>query len=138
MTAVRSYVALGSNLGDREAMLALARRRIGALPDTFLRAASQVEETAPLGGLDQPPYLNQMLAVDTDLTPAALWGACQDIEAEAGRVRTTRWAPRPLDIDIVRYGSFVGRTGPLELPHPGLAGREFWQRELNELHQAGW
>lgn len=138
MTAVRSYLALGSNLGDRAAMLALARRRIGSLPGTTLRAASRVEETAPLGGLDQPAYLNQMLAVDTGLAPEALWTACQDIEAEAGRVRAARWAPRTLDIDIVAYGSLRGRAGALELPHPGLADREFWQRELDELHRAGW
>jgi 2-amino-4-hydroxy-6-hydroxymethyldihydropteridine diphosphokinase len=138
MTAVRSYLALGSNLGDRQAMLALARRRIGALPGTALLAASRVEETVPLGGLDQPAYLNQMLAVETGLPPEALWAACQDIEAEAGRVPAARWASRTLDIDIVAYGALRGRTGPLELPHPGLADREFWQRELAELHEAGW
>src|SRR5439155_1308286 len=67
MTPARAYVALGSNLGDRRARLALARERLAGLPGTALRAASSIEETAPLGGLEQPAYLNQMVALDTGL-----------------------------------------------------------------------
>ena len=100
----RVYVALGSNLGDRSAQLQRARQALAALPGTTLIATSSVEETAPLAGMDQPPYLNQMVLLETALTPRALLEAGQAIEQGAGRVRTARWGPRTLDIDIVRFG----------------------------------
>jgi len=79
MKAARVYVALGSNLGDRQAHLAFARERLAALPGTVLLATSAVEETAPLGGRAQPPYLNQMVVLETTLPPRALLDACQRI-----------------------------------------------------------
>jgi 2-amino-4-hydroxy-6-hydroxymethyldihydropteridine diphosphokinase len=138
MTPVRAYVALGSNLGDRAAQLALARARLAELPDSLLLGASRVEETPPLGGLRQPAYLNQMVALDTSLSPRELLRACQRIEAEAGRTRRERWASRTLDLDLVRYGSLSLAEPGLRLPHPGLAERDFWQRELAELEQQGF
>lgn len=127
------FLALGSNLGDRPAHLRRAREAVAALPDTRVLAASAVEETAPLGGMDQPPYLNQMLLVETGLEPRALLAACQVIERQAGRVRAGRWGPRTLDVDIVRYGHRTITEPDLVVPHPGLADRDFWQRELAEL-----
>ena len=79
------FVALGSNLGDRAALLDAARVAIAALPDTRLLAASAVEETAPIGPAGQPPYLNQMLALRTRLSPLALLDALLAIEQAAGR-----------------------------------------------------
>jgi 2-amino-4-hydroxy-6-hydroxymethyldihydropteridine diphosphokinase len=134
----RAYVALGGNLGDRHAHLALARDRLARLPGTVLLGASLIEETAPLGGLDQPPYLNQMVALDTTLTPRALLEACQRIEAEAGRLRRERWASRTLDLDLVRFGDVVMDEPGLTLPHPGLGQRRFWQEELAALTAQGW
>lgn len=128
-----AFLALGSNLGDRAAHLRAAREAVAQLPDTRLLAASLVEETAPLGGMDQPSYLNQMLLVETTLEPRALLAACQAIEARAGRVRGERWGPRTLDVDIVRYGDRTISEPDLLLPHPGLAERDFWRRELAEL-----
>jgi 2-amino-4-hydroxy-6-hydroxymethyldihydropteridine diphosphokinase len=128
-----AYIALGSNLGDRHAYLARAREAIDAIPECRVVAASAVEETAPLGGLAQPPYLNQMLAVETTLAPPALLTRLQTIEAEAGRVRTNRWGSRTLDLDIVLFGDRVVNEAGLVVPHPGLADRAFWQRELGEL-----
>jgi len=84
MSMARAFVALGSNLGERDAMLALGRRELAALPETTLRAETTPEETAPLGGLDQPPYLNQMVLLDTQLAPTALLAACHRIERLAG------------------------------------------------------
>ena len=135
MTAGRelAFLALGSNLGDRAEHLRAAREAIARLPGTRLVAASSVEETAPLGGMDQPPYLNQMLLVETSLEPRALLAACQDIERRAGRVRTARWDARTLDVDIVRYGARTIADPDLIIPHPGLADRDFWRRELAEL-----
>ncbi len=124
---------MGSNLGDREGFLALARRRLGELPGTELLAASRIEETAPLGGRSQPSYLNQMVAVRTGLSPRELLAACQGIEREAGRERREQWASRTLDLDLVRYDDVVVDDPDFILPHPGLRDRDFWQRELAEL-----
>lgn len=137
MTLIRAYIALGSNLGDRAAYLAQARERLAALPDSVLCGASSVEETAPLGGLDQPAYLNQMVALDTSLAPRELLTACQRIEAEAGRSHEARWESRNLDLDLVRYGTLCLREPGLVLPHPGFPDRAFWQRELAELERRG-
>ena len=138
MSSARAYVALGSNLGDRAAALQLARQQIAGLPGTVVRGASAIEETMPLRGLVQPAYLNQMIALDTTLAPKELLAACHRIEAEAGRTRTARWASRTLDIDIVSYGSIALDDPALVLPHPGLPDRDFWRRELDQLHRAGW
>ena len=129
----RAYIALGSNLGDRETHLAAARAALAALPSTRLVAASAVEETAPLAGMDQPPYLNQMVLLETSLGPRALLAACQAIERSRGRVRTERWGARTLDLDIVRYGGRRIADPDLIIPHPELPNRDFWIRELAEL-----
>ena len=131
----RVYVALGSNLGDREAHLSFARAQLAALPRTRLVAASAVEETAPLGPVAQGPYLNQMVLLETRLAPRTLLDHLLAIEAAAGRVRTPerRWGPRTLDLDIVRFGRRVVDEPALVVPHPQLAQRDFWQRELAEL-----
>jgi len=129
----RVYIALGSNLGDRAAHLAAARAALAALPRTRLVAAGSVEETAPLGGLAQPPYLNQMVLLETRLAPRALLEACLAIERTRGRTRGERWAPRTLDLDIVRFGERAVTEPDLTIPHPGLADRDFWRRELAEL-----
>jgi 2-amino-4-hydroxy-6-hydroxymethyldihydropteridine diphosphokinase len=131
--AERAFVALGSNLGDREGHLAAVRAALAALPRTRLVAASRVEETAPLGGMDQPPYLNQMVVLETRLEPRALLAACQAIEQSRGRVRAGHWGARTLDLDIIRYGDRRVEEPDLIIPHPGLPHRDFWQRELAEL-----
>jgi len=127
------YVALGSNLGERALRLAEARAALAGLPDTALTGASAIEETAPLGAADQPPYLNQMVRLETGLDPRALMHACQAIERAAGRERRERWASRTLDLDIVLFGERMISEPDLVIPHPGLAHRDFWQRELAEL-----
>ena len=129
----RVYIALGSNLGDRHAHLARARQAIAAIAGCRLLAASSVEETAPLGDLDQPPYLNQMVVVDCDLPPAALLAELQRIERAEGRERRERWAPRTLDLDIVCIEGRTVSERHLTVPHPGLEERDFWRRELAEL-----
>ena len=128
-----AYIALGSNLGDRDAHLAAARRALAELPGTRVVGISAVEETEPLGGLAQPHYLNQMVAVETSLTPHELLAKLQVIEEQQGRVRKERWASRTLDLDIVCYRQQSVHEPGLQVPHPGLANRPFWQRELAEL-----
>lgn len=131
-------VALGSNLGDRAAHLAAARTAIAALPGTRVVATSRVEETAPVGPVAQGAYLNQMLRLATTLDPHALLDALLAIEGAAGRLRdpALRWGPRTLDCDIVRFGARVVASSRLTLPHPELARRDWWQRELAELDAA--
>ena len=129
----RAYIALGSNLGDRAEHLAAARAALDALPRTRLVAQSAVEETAPLGSMEQPPYLNQMVLLETALEPRALLAACQAIERSRGRVRSERWGARTLDLDIVRYGDRRIDESDLIIPHPQLSHRDFWIRELTEL-----
>jgi 2-amino-4-hydroxy-6-hydroxymethyldihydropteridine diphosphokinase len=131
--AERAYVALGSNLGDRAGHLAAARAALAKLPDTEVLAASAVEETAPLAGMQQPPYLNQMVLLETRLAPRELLEACHEIERARGRVRGERWGPRTLDVDIVRYGQRRVMEPDLIIPHPELPNRDFWLRELAEL-----
>jgi 2-amino-4-hydroxy-6-hydroxymethyldihydropteridine diphosphokinase len=129
----RAYIALGSNLGDRAGHIAAARAALAALPHTRVVAESRVEETAPLAGMEQPAYLNQMVLLETALDPRALLAACQAIERSRGRVRGERWGARTLDLDIVRYGHRRIADPDLIIPHPELPNRDFWMRELAEL-----
>jgi len=128
-----AYIALGSNLGEREVFLAQARRAIAALAKTRLLAQTDAEETAPIGPIAQGPFLNQMVAIETELSPRDLLAALQRIESEAGRVRTTRWGPRTLDLDIVLFEKQSVREAGLTVPHPELSNRDFWLRELAKL-----
>jgi len=128
-----AFVALGSNLGDRARFLAAGRDGIAGLPGTRLLATTTVEETEPFGPADQPPYLNQMVAVDTELTPRQLLDALLGIERAAGRTRGERWGPRTLDLDIVKFERQSASEPGLAVPHPGLADRAFWQRQLAAL-----
>jgi 2-amino-4-hydroxy-6-hydroxymethyldihydropteridine diphosphokinase len=128
-----AYVALGSNVGDRAAELTRAREAIARIHDTRIIRQSRVEETAPIGPVPQGSYLNQMIAVETKLTPQELLAALQRIEEAAGRVRSERWGPRTLDLDIVMIEGQQLRDDRLTIPHPELANRDFWQRELSEV-----
>jgi 2-amino-4-hydroxy-6-hydroxymethyldihydropteridine diphosphokinase len=128
-----AFVALGSNLGDRDQHLARAREALAALPGSRVLASSAIEETAPLGPVEQGPYLNQMVALETELSPRELLAELQRIERGAGRTREVRWGPRTLDLDIVRFDSQTANETDLVVPHPAEGARDFWRRELAEL-----
>jgi len=132
-----AYIALGSNLGDRALFLARARAALGALPDSRIVATSSVEETEPVGGVPQGPYLNQMIALETSLSPRELLAQLQGIERAAGRERAVRWGPRTLDLDIVMFDHQQVSESDLIVPHPELPHRPFWQREIDELRRGG-
>lgn len=131
-----AYIALGSNLGNRELALARARTAIASIRDTRLIAATEVEETDPIGPGPQGKYLNQMVSVSTTLSPRTLLAALHRIERAAGRVRAARWGPRTLDLDIVTIEGKEYSDEALVIPHPELPNREFWLRELDELRGA--
>ena len=128
-----AYIALGSNLGRREVFLAEARAAIAALRQTTMLAETEVLETAPIGPVEQGPFLNQMIAVQTELSPRQLLALLQEIERKAGRTRTQRWGPRTLDLDIVLFEKQLVEERDLTVPHPELPNRAFWQTELAQL-----
>ena len=128
-----AFVALGSNVGDRDAHLAAARMALARIARSRVIAESTVEETAPFGPVPQGPYLNQMIAIETELSPRELLTELQRIERAAGRTRDVRWGPRTLDLDIVRYEHQTLAEADLQVPHPGAEARDFWKRELAEL-----
>ncbi len=130
---MRTYVGVGSNLGDRWANLALAARELREDPKVALLRASRVWDAAPLGP-PQPRYLNAVLELEVELQPLALLAALQRIEQNAGRVRAgVRWSARTLDLDVLLYGDEVIRRPRLIVPHPGLVVRRFVLAPLAEL-----
>lgn len=130
--SIRTYLLLGSNLGDRKQFLLAARTRIELLAGTVV-AQSSIYETAAWGNTEQPGFLNQAIAIDTKLDPALLLQTLLAIEASLGRARGTRWEPRTIDIDILFYGDQVIRTPDLQVPHAALAERRFVLVPLNEI-----
>lgn len=132
-----AYIALGSNLGDRDGHLERARAALAALPQSRVVGESSIEETDPLGPIAQPKYLNQMVAVETSLAPRVLLDHLHAIESREGRVRRERWGPRTLDLDIVCFDRQTIDHPDLRVPHAELPNRPFWQRELDELRTRG-
>lgn len=128
-----AYIALGSNLGNRGRALERARAAIAVIRDTRLLAETSIEETEPIGPAPQGPYLNQMVAVATGLSPHTLLAALHRIERAAGRARSARWGPRTLDLDIVMIEGVSIADDSLTIPHPELCNRDFWLRQLAQL-----
>jgi 2-amino-4-hydroxy-6-hydroxymethyldihydropteridine diphosphokinase len=131
------YLSLGSNVGDREANLAQAVRSIetGGVYDTRL---SSLYETEPVGLRDQPWFLNAVCAGQTSLPPLCLLHLLQNIESKMGRVRTVRWGPRCIDVDILLYGDLILDSPRLTIPHPRMAERAFVLVPLVEIAPAAW
>jgi 2-amino-4-hydroxy-6-hydroxymethyldihydropteridine diphosphokinase len=126
---VRAFLGLGSNLGDRRAVL---RRAVDALSDAV--AVSPVYETEPVGGPPgQEPYLNLVVELDTACTPRELLELGRRLEAEAGRVRGERWGPRTLDVDVLLVGDQSIEEPDLVVPHPRMWERRFVVAPLADL-----
>ncbi len=124
----RAYVGVGANLGDREATI---RAAITALPG--LVAVSELRETEPVGVVDQPPFLNGAVALETDLGASELLETLLAIERELGRVRRERWGPRTIDLDLLLYGGETIDEPGLTVPHPRLHERRFALEPLLDL-----
>ena len=126
MQLARAYIGIGSNLEHPETQLRRAFRALAELPASRCVACSPLYRSEAVGGPpDQPEYLNAVAAVDTTLQPEALLTALQAIEATQGRVRTVRWGPRTLDLDLLLYDHLVLDGPRLTLPHPRLHQRAF-------------
>lgn len=132
---MRGYLGLGSNEGDRLAALRAAREALHRREGIEVIAMSPVYETAPQGQvLDQAPFLNACLAIETTLAAQRLLEACKDIEADLGRLPGgPRHGPRPIDIDLLLLGDVEYRSEHLTLPHPEVTSRRFVLEPLLEL-----
>jgi 2-amino-4-hydroxy-6-hydroxymethyldihydropteridine diphosphokinase len=129
-----ALVGLGSNLGDRRALLDSAVRALRMLPETTLISVSTYHETKPTGGpAGQGPFLNAAAALETTLAPLSLLHALRQIESDAGRVRTIRWGERTLDLDLLLFGDQVIASPELSVPHPRLGVRRFVLAPLEEI-----
>lgn len=129
----RAYLGLGSNLGDRAAMLQLATDDLAMTDGITVVAVSGVYETAPVGGPEQDDYLNAVVAIETRLDARALLRVAQGIEEHAGRVRTVRWGPRSLDVDVLIVGDARVDEPDLQVPHPRLHERGFVLAPLRDV-----
>jgi 2-amino-4-hydroxy-6-hydroxymethyldihydropteridine diphosphokinase len=124
----RAYVGVGANLGDREATI---RAAVDALPGVV--GVSELRETEPVGVVDQPPFLNGAVRIETSLEPRALLEILLATERTLGRVREERWGPRTVDLDLLVYGDLTVDEPGLRVPHPRLHERRFALEPLAEL-----
>jgi 2-amino-4-hydroxy-6-hydroxymethyldihydropteridine diphosphokinase len=125
----QAYIGLGSNLGDREAAIRHAADRMGAV------RLSTIRETVPWGYADQPPFLNAVAEVETQLSPRELLAVLLSLERELGRERGggPRYGPRMIDLDLLVYGDEIVNEPGLTVPHPHLHERRFALEPLEEL-----
>ena len=121
----RVVIALGSNLGDRLDYLQSGLDGLFDTPRLVFLAVSPVYETTPVGGPEQPDYLNAVAIGETTLPAQAVLERCHSLEDAFGRVRGERWGPRTLDLDLIVYGDEVSDSPGLTLPHPRARERAF-------------
>ncbi len=127
------YLGLGSNLGNRKEEIRAAISFLNSNPKIDVLKESTTIETEPIGNTNQPKFLNCALEIETDLDPVILLKTCLNIEFNMGRIRTKKWEPRIIDIDILFYGNQVIDEGYITIPHTELHRREFVMRSLNEI-----
>ena len=130
---VTAYLGLGSNLGDRIKNLELAISAISEHPEILVHAVSSFYETEPMGYQDQDWFINQVIQIDTTLSPDELLTEIRKIENALGRKRRIKWGPRTMDIDILLYGDMVIESSILTIPHPLLTKRLFVLIPLAEI-----
>jgi 2-amino-4-hydroxy-6-hydroxymethyldihydropteridine diphosphokinase len=129
----RAYVGLGANLGPREVTLLRAVDLLAVADGVEVVAVSQLRDTQPVGFVDQPPFLNGAVAIDTRLTARELLDLLLETERTLGRVRGERWGPRTVDLDLLVYGEVTVDEPGLRVPHPRLAERRFALEPLADL-----
>jgi len=128
-----AFVGIGSNLGDREANLRSAIELLTAEDGIEVVAVSEVRETEPVGPVEQGPFLNGVVQVETTLPPGDLLERLLSVESRLGRVRAERWGPRTIDLDLLLYGSERVDEPGLTVPHPRLHERRFALEPLLDL-----
>ena len=133
MVTTTAFVGIGSNLGDREAYLSRAIELLSAEDDIEVTGVSQIRETQPVGPVEQGPFLNGAVRVETDLAPQELLDRLLEVERRLGRVRGERFGPRTVDLDLLLYGNEVVDEPGLSVPHPRLPERRFALEPLSDL-----
>lgn len=133
----RVVLGLGTNIGERLQNLQFAVDALRLVPDVRVTAVSPIYETAPVGFLDQPDFLNAVVLLETELSAMTVLGLCLGIEAAAGRVRRFRNGPRVLDMDVLLYEGVHSDTAELTLPHPRMGERGFVLVPLLDLFPSG-
>ena len=128
-----TYVGLGANLGAREETLRRAVALLGEAKGVDVLGVSSLRETEPVGVVDQPPFLNGAVQLETTLSPRELLDLLLEIERSLGRVRSERWGPRVVDLDLLVYGGEIVDEPGLRVPHPRLHERRFALEPLAEL-----
>lgn len=128
---MKAYLGLGSNVGDRLGNLTTAVELLGDRLSVL--RSSRVYETTPIGGPEQDDYLNAVIEVGVLLDARELLDACLEVEEQMGRVRTERWGPRIIDIDLLTFGDQVIDEPGLTIPHPRMHERLFVLAPLMEL-----
>jgi 2-amino-4-hydroxy-6-hydroxymethyldihydropteridine diphosphokinase len=120
---MKAVISLGANIGNPREQITLA---IAMLREaTEVLAVSSIYETAPVGGPDQPNYLNAICIAESDLPASDLLSVLHGIEKTLGRERLERWGPRTIDLDLIQFGSILSSAQELELPHPRAHERKF-------------
>lgn len=127
------YLSLGTNIGDRENNLKLAVKMLNNREGINIKAISSIYETAPVGYVDQPSFLNIALLIETSLSALETLNVCQSIENELGRVREIRWGPRIIDLDILLFNNENIEVENLIVPHPRMFERAFVLVPLLEI-----
>jgi len=128
-----AYVGLGSNINDPIEQLMQATRLLAATPQITLTHCSAIYQSPPLGPKDQPDFFNACVALVTSLSSDDLLSALQRIEDSMGRIRHRHWGERCIDLDLLIFGSEQRNSATLQLPHPGIAARDFVLKPLREL-----
>ena len=128
-----AYVGLGANLGRRDETLQRAVELLAAVDAVDVLAVSKLRETEPVGVVDQPPFLNGAVELETSLSARELLELLLEIERALGRVRSERWGPRVVDLDLLVYGREIVAEPRLRVPHPRLHERRFALEPLAEL-----
>jgi len=129
----RAFVAIGTNVGDRQANVDAALSGLARLRDSRVRRASRLYESEPLGPAGQDAYYNLVAEIETDLGPRDLLDGCKAVERDMGRVKTVRWGPRVIDLDILLFGDASVDEPGLRVPHPEMLNRSFVLVPLAEL-----
>ncbi|MFC7687648.1 2-amino-4-hydroxy-6-hydroxymethyldihydropteridine diphosphokinase [Ureibacillus sp. GCM10028918] len=127
------YLSLGTNMGEREQNLQLAVQLLKEKPHVTVKTISSIYETAPVGYVDQPAFLNIALEIETSHPAMDMLKICQSVENELGRVREIRWGPRIIDLDILLYNNDNIETEQLIVPHPRMFERAFVLVPLLEM-----
>ena len=127
------FLGLGSNMGNRKEYLEKAIKALKRISGIVVTNMSSVYETEPFGGATQDRFLNMAIKIETTLKPDKLLETTMAIEKDLGRVRTIRWGPRTIDIDILLYGNEIINTKELTIPHAGLTERDFVLVPLLEI-----